>query len=57
VRRHFRFRAISARVSHDAIKMMLYGSFNDAIALQKPPPNELLWIVAKGEKSDRALAV
>jgi hypothetical protein len=51
------FRAISARVSHDAIKMMLYGSFNDAIALQKPPPNELLWIVAKGEKSDRALAV
>jgi putative SOS response-associated peptidase YedK len=33
----------------------LDGSFNDAIALQRPLPNELLQIVVKGEKSDRAL--
>jgi putative SOS response-associated peptidase YedK len=30
----------------------LDGSVNDAIALQRPLPNELLRIVAKGEKSD-----
>jgi putative SOS response-associated peptidase YedK len=28
---------------------------NDAIALQRPLPNELLRIVATGEKSDQAL--
>jgi putative SOS response-associated peptidase YedK len=34
----------------------LNGPVNEAIALQKPLPNELLRIVAKGEKSDRAEA-
>jgi putative SOS response-associated peptidase YedK len=34
----------------------LDGSVNDAIALQRPLPNELLHIVATGEKSDRVLA-
>jgi putative SOS response-associated peptidase YedK len=32
----------------------LMGSIEDAIALQKPLPNELLRIVAKGEKVDQA---
>ena len=32
----------------------LDGSANDAIALQRPLPNELLQIVAMGEKSDSA---
>jgi putative SOS response-associated peptidase YedK len=34
----------------------LNGSVNEAIALQRPLPNELLRIVAKGEKDDRVLA-
>jgi putative SOS response-associated peptidase YedK len=34
----------------------LDGSVNDAIALQRPLPNEVLRIVATGEKSDRNLA-
>jgi putative SOS response-associated peptidase YedK len=33
----------------------LDGPANEAIALQRPLPNELLRIVAKGEKSDRVL--
>jgi putative SOS response-associated peptidase YedK len=33
----------------------LDGSVNDAIALQRPLPNELLRIVTTGEKSDRNL--
>ena len=33
----------------------LDGPADDAIALQRPLPNELLRILAKGEKSDRAL--
>jgi hypothetical protein len=32
----------------------LDGSVNDAIALQRPLPNELLHIVATREKNDRA---
>jgi putative SOS response-associated peptidase YedK len=32
----------------------LNAPVNDAIALQRPLPNELLRIVAKGEKSDPA---
>jgi putative SOS response-associated peptidase YedK len=32
----------------------LEGPVNDAIALQRPLPNESLRIVATGEKSDRA---
>jgi putative SOS response-associated peptidase YedK len=34
----------------------LDGSVEQAIALQRPLPNELLSIVAKGEKDDRAAA-
>jgi putative SOS response-associated peptidase YedK len=33
----------------------LDGTVNDAITLQRPLPNELLRIVATGEKSDRVL--
>ena len=33
----------------------LNGPVNDAIALQRPLPNELLRIVSTGEKSDRVL--
>jgi putative SOS response-associated peptidase YedK len=33
----------------------LDGPLNDAIALQRPLTNELLRIVAKGEKSDQVL--
>jgi len=33
----------------------LDGPVNDAIALQSPLPNELLHIVATGEKSDQVL--
>jgi putative SOS response-associated peptidase YedK len=33
----------------------LNGPVTDAIASQRPLPNELLRFVAKGEKSDRAL--
>jgi putative SOS response-associated peptidase YedK len=32
----------------------LDGTVNDAIALQRPLPNEFLQIVARGEKSDQA---
>jgi putative SOS response-associated peptidase YedK len=39
----------------DEFDTWLDASLNDAIALQRPLPNELLRIVAKGEKSDRAL--
>jgi hypothetical protein len=36
------------------IDTWLDGSVNDAIALQRPLPNEFLRIVAMGEKSDQA---
>jgi putative SOS response-associated peptidase YedK len=39
----------------DEWNMWLDGSVNDSIALQRPLPNELLRIVATGEKSDRVL--
>jgi putative SOS response-associated peptidase YedK len=32
----------------------LHAPVNDAVALQRPLPNELLHIVATGEKSDQA---
>jgi putative SOS response-associated peptidase YedK len=32
----------------------LTGSIDEATALQRPVPSELLWIVASGDKSDRA---
>jgi putative SOS response-associated peptidase YedK len=35
----------------------LMGSIEDAIALQKPLPNELLRIVAKGEKVDQSPSI
>jgi hypothetical protein len=38
-----------------AFDTWLDGSINDAIILQRPLPNDLLRIVATGEKSDRAL--
>jgi putative SOS response-associated peptidase YedK len=39
----------------DEFDTWLEGSVNDAIALQRPLPNEFLRIVATGEKSDRVL--
>jgi putative SOS response-associated peptidase YedK len=35
----------------------LTGAVDEATALQKPPPNDALQIVATGEKSDRAPVV
>jgi putative SOS response-associated peptidase YedK len=34
----------------------LAGSFNEAMALQRPLPDEMLRLVARGEKTDQALA-
>jgi putative SOS response-associated peptidase YedK len=39
----------------DEWDVWLEGSIEQAIALQRPLPNEVLRIVATGEKSDRAL--
>lgn len=47
-------KAMPVLLTHpDEFDTWLEGSIGEAIALQRPAPNELLRIVAKGEKSNR----
>jgi len=41
----------------DEFDMWLDGTVNEAIALQRPLPNELMRTVATGEKSDQVLVL
>jgi putative SOS response-associated peptidase YedK len=46
---------MSVLLTHpDEFELWLEGSIDEAVALQRPLPNEKLRIVATGEKSDRA---
>jgi putative SOS response-associated peptidase YedK len=48
-------KAMPVLLTHpDEWDMWLEGSIDEAVALQRPLPNEKLQIVATGEKSDRA---
>jgi putative SOS response-associated peptidase YedK len=48
-------KAMSVLLTHpDEFDIWLEGSIDEAVALQRPLPNEKLRIVATGEKSDRA---